>query len=93
VALFLALLATTLDRLDDAEAHFTEAHTMHERIGAPYWLALTRFEWATMLIRRNHPGDRDRAHAMLDQALATAREYGFGGVERQAMQLLELHLA
>ena len=33
-------------------------------------------------------GDRDRGRAMLEQALATAREYGFGGVERQAAQLL-----
>lgn len=88
VALYLGLLATTLERYDDANAHFAEAHAMHERIGAPYWLAVTRVEWAKMLLRRNFNGDRDRARAMLDQALATAREYGFGGVERQATQHL-----
>ena len=42
-----------------------------------------------MLLRRNGPGDCDRARAMLEQALATAREYGFGGVERQATKLLQ----
>lgn len=42
-----------------------------------------------MLLRRNQAGDRDRAHAMLERALATAREYGFGGIERQAAQLLQ----
>jgi class 3 adenylate cyclase/tetratricopeptide (TPR) repeat protein len=89
VALYLGLLATTLDRYDDAEAHFAEAHAMHERIGAPYWLAVTRVEWAKMLLRRDQHGDRDRARAMIDQALATAREYGFGGVERQATRLAE----
>ncbi len=92
VALYLGLLATTLDRYDDAEAHFAEAHAMHERIGAPYSLAVTRVDWAKMLLRRNRAGDGDRARAMLEQALATAREYGFGGVERQAAQLLERHL-
>jgi hypothetical protein len=58
------------------------------RIDAPYLPAVTRVEWAKKLLRRNGPGDRDRACAMLEQALATAREYGFGGVERQAMRLL-----
>ena len=62
---------------------------MHERIGAPYWLAVTRVDWAKMLLRRDQPGDHDRARVMLEQALATAREYGFGGVERDATRLLE----
>ncbi|MBI1818342.1 MAG: AAA family ATPase [Deltaproteobacteria bacterium] len=87
VALYLGLLSRTLERYDDAEAHFAEAHAMHERIGAPYWLAVTRVERAKMLLRRDGPGDRDRARTMLDQALATAREYGFGGVERQAEKI------
>jgi hypothetical protein len=89
VALYLGLLATTLDRYDDADAHFAEAHAMHERIGAPYWLAVTRVDWAKMLLRRNRTGDDNRARAMLEQALATAREYGFGGIERQVTRLLE----
>jgi len=91
VALYLGLLSRTLGRYDDAEAHFAEAHAMTERIGAPYWLAVTRVDWAKMLRRRNDLGDRERAHSMLEQALATAREYGFGGVERQATQLLSQH--
>jgi hypothetical protein len=62
---------------------------VHERIGAPYWLAVTRVGWAKMLLRRSQAGDRDRAHAMLERALATAREYGFGGIERQAGHLLQ----
>ncbi len=87
VALYLGLLATTLARYEDAEAHFAEAHAMHERIGAPYLLAVTRVDWAKMLLRRNGPGDCDRARAMLEQALATGCEYGFAGVERQATRL------
>jgi len=30
-----------------AEAHFAEAHVMDERIGAPYWLAVTGVDWVT----------------------------------------------
>jgi hypothetical protein len=44
-----------------------------------------------MLLLSDRPGDRDRACAMLDQALATARECGFAGVERQATRLRESH--
>jgi hypothetical protein len=54
-------------------------------------LASSTEHWAKMLLRRDHPRDRDRARTMLEQALATAREYGFGGVERQATELLERH--
>jgi hypothetical protein len=36
-------------------------------------------------------GDGDRVRPMLDQALATARECGFAGVERQALRLGESH--
>src|SRR5438552_537885 len=49
VAHYLGLLAATLDRFDEAEAHFDAAAETHERIGAPTWLARTRFEWAAML--------------------------------------------
>jgi hypothetical protein len=84
VAFYLGLLATVLDRGEDADAHFAEAHAMHERIGARYWLAVTRVAWASALLQR---GGRDRTRAMLEQALATAREHGFGGVERRAERL------
>jgi class 3 adenylate cyclase/tetratricopeptide (TPR) repeat protein len=88
IAHYLALLASTLGRADDAEAHFAEAALTHERIGAPTWLARTRLEWARMLLTRHRPGDADRARELLDQALATARELGLATVERQAVTLI-----
>jgi class 3 adenylate cyclase/tetratricopeptide (TPR) repeat protein len=44
----LGLLATTLGRLPEADAHFAAAAATHERLGATTWLARTRLEWARM---------------------------------------------
>ena len=88
LAHYLGLLATTLDRFDEAEARFAAAAATHERIGAPAWLARTRCEWAAMLLRRGEPGHADRARHLLDQALATARDLGLANVERRTLALL-----
>ena len=86
LAHYLGLLATTLDRFEEAEARFAAAAATHERIGAPAWLARTRCEWAAMLLRRGEPGDAERARHLLDQALVTARDLGLASVERQAVE-------
>ena len=85
---YLALLATTLGDFDEAERRFTDAATTHERIGAPHWLARTRLEWARMLLRRDRPGDTQRAQDLLGQALTIARERSLANIERRAVQLL-----
>jgi hypothetical protein len=41
-----------------------------------------------MLLTRNQPGDVARAHDLLGQALATARELGLVNVERRVVGLL-----
>ncbi|MDP9180990.1 MAG: protein kinase, partial [Chloroflexota bacterium] len=48
---FLGLLATTLERWDDAEKHFNEAIEMHVKLSQP-WLGWTQFQYADMLLRR-----------------------------------------
>src|SRR5439155_18705023 len=58
---YLGPLATVLGRLEEAEAHFVEAEQIHDRIGAPAWLARTHLEWARMLLVRRAPGDTQRA--------------------------------
>ncbi len=88
VAHHLGLLAVTLGRYDEAQAHFARAAGIHEHLGSPNWLARTRTEWATMLLRRRDPGDADQARTLLDQALATAVDLGLGGVERRCRLLL-----
>jgi DNA-binding SARP family transcriptional activator/tetratricopeptide (TPR) repeat protein len=76
VARYLGLLATTTDRLDDAQLHFEDALAANERMGARPWLAYTQNDYAQMLFTRDLAGDRDRAQSLLDQALATYVELG-----------------
>ena len=84
----LGLLATTLGRHDEADAHFAAAAGIHHRLGAPTFLARTHLEWATMLLRRRRPGDDERAQELLTQALSVAVDLGLGTVERRARALL-----
>jgi len=88
VAHHLGLLATVLERLEEADAHFAAAASCHEQIPAPAWLARTRLEWAGMLLARRNPGDAEQAGELLDQALATARSLGLANVERRTVGLL-----
>jgi DNA-binding SARP family transcriptional activator len=89
VAHHLAILARTFGDFDEAERRFADAAAIHERIGAPTWLARTRLEWARMLISRAQPGDSERARGFLGQAMQTARELGLANVERMVVQLLK----
>ncbi|MCU1491965.1 MAG: transcriptional regulator, LuxR family [Acidimicrobiaceae bacterium] len=86
---YLGLLAITLGRFDEAEVRFAAAATVHERLSAPTLLARTRLEWAHMLMVRRGAGDAERARQFLGHALATAREFGLGTVERRALALLD----
>jgi class 3 adenylate cyclase/tetratricopeptide (TPR) repeat protein len=88
VSHYLGLLATSLGRFDDADAHFQATADRQLRIGTPTWLAHTRYEWARMLLARRAPGDGEQARELLGQAVATARELGLGNVERRALALM-----
>jgi hypothetical protein len=66
VAHYLALLAATIRLEDDAERHFVEAMALHEKIGAPSWLAHTQAAYGRFGLAR---GDR----ALGDRLLAEAR--------------------
>jgi DNA-binding NarL/FixJ family response regulator len=75
------MLATTMERWEDAERHFTDALTMNARMGARPWLAHTQFQYALMLSTRHQSGDHARATALRLEALATARELGMRALE------------
>jgi len=79
VARYLGLLATTLERWDDALSHFEVALEMNERMGARPWLARTQDDYARMLFVHGEPGDAERAQRLLDEALDTYRELGMEG--------------
>jgi DNA-binding CsgD family transcriptional regulator len=78
---YLGMLAATMERWEEAAQHFEDALAMNTRMGARPWLAHTQHEYATMLLARNQPGDREEATALLNEALATARELGMRALE------------
>jgi tetratricopeptide (TPR) repeat protein len=80
---YLGALATTLQRWDDAARHFEDALAMNARMDARPWLAHTQEQYATMLLARRDSGDRDKAAALLDAALATAGELGMRALEER----------
>lgn len=87
VAYDLGLLAATLGRFSEADAHFAEAVEIHDRLGIQGMLAHTCLEWARTLLARLHPGDGERARDLLTRAEATARELALGNIERGAVAL------
>jgi hypothetical protein len=72
----LGLLATVLQRWNDAAAHFEMALERNARLGSRPILAHTQYDYACMLRARNGAGDRDRAGALLAAARATAESLG-----------------
>jgi ATP/maltotriose-dependent transcriptional regulator MalT len=80
---YLGLLATTMERWEDAAQHFEDALAMNARMGARPWLAHTQHQYAVMLLARHQPGDRDKAMSLLHEALTTASELGMHALERR----------
>jgi len=88
---YLGLLAATMGRWPEAQAHFEAALAMNERIGARVPLAHTRHDYAAMLVARGEAGDRERAATLLRASLESAREIGMRALEeRSAARLTEL---
>ena len=79
----LGLLASVLGRFDDAERHFDAALAMNRRIRGRLWIAHVEHEYGRMLWKRGRDGDRTRALAFLESALATARECGLHVLEKK----------
>ncbi|HET7523632.1 MAG TPA: hypothetical protein VFJ79_05745 [Acidimicrobiales bacterium] len=89
VSHYLGLLSATLGRNDDAETYFAQAVATHERIGAPWLLATTQLSRGLFLLNRGDTGDLHRASLILEQALKTARERGYRGIQRRAQKAID----
>jgi tetratricopeptide (TPR) repeat protein len=76
VARAVGVAAATASRWREAERHFGEAFRANTTMGARPWAARTAYEWGSMLLRRDGPGDRERASQLLGQAAAIAQELG-----------------
>lgn len=83
----LGMLAVTMGHCDAAEAHFEAALAFDQRSGGRAWLAHSRHEYAALLVERKRPGDAERARALLDAALATARELGMAALVQRIESL------
>ncbi len=70
----LALLAATSGRIDAALAHFEDGLAFCDRAGYRPEHAWTASDYAETLLARGGSGDRERAVALQDTALATARD-------------------
>ncbi len=88
VSHYLGGLATVLGDFDRAERYFEQSADMCRRMGAIFFGARTNLLWGRMLVRRGLPGDADRGHRLLTEAVEVARSRSYGGVERQATTAL-----
>jgi uncharacterized protein HemY len=88
-SLYLGMLAATMERWDEATAHFEGALELSEAMGARPWLARAQAEFAAMLTARGAPGDRERALGLAEQAIETGRELGLDRTVAQAEAVLE----
>jgi DNA-binding SARP family transcriptional activator len=70
----LGLLAVTFGQVDTALAHFEAGLAFCGRAGYRPECAWTASDYAEALLARGGPGDRDKAAALQDAALVTARE-------------------
>jgi hypothetical protein len=79
----LGLLATVLERWDDAARHFEDALTMNERMRSPPLVATTQVDYAKMLIVKGDPANRDRSAGFLSKAELTAQDLGMAALLRR----------
>ena len=84
---YLGLLATTLERWDDAERHFEDALEMNTRMGAGRWLAWTQLPVRRHAAARDGPGDREKALSLLSQALDIAQRLGMKALLERSLAL------
>ena len=79
----LGVLAATMSEWDAASRHFEEAMRTNGTMGALPWLAHTQHEYARMLLARDGPADRDRAHDSVASAKALAAELGMSALAQR----------
>ena len=64
-----------MERWDDAERHFEDAMAMNAKMGARPGSLRSQHDHAAMLLRRDGPGDREKALELLARRWTTAQEW------------------
>jgi class 3 adenylate cyclase len=83
--MYLALLAATLDRHEQADAHFAFACAFHHEHGLRLWEARSELGWAEALAER---GETELAREHAARALELSREHGYGTFEPRAAAIV-----
>ena len=83
--MYLALLAATLGRHAEADAHFAFACAFHHEHGLRLWEARSELGWAEALADR---GETERAREHAARALELARKHGYGAFEPRAAAIV-----
>jgi tetratricopeptide (TPR) repeat protein len=77
----LGRLAAVLQDWERAEEHFNHAIAFNEKLGAAPWLAISKFQYAQMLLDRGQAGDPERAEGLLSEAREIAQAIGMHGLK------------
>ena len=83
----LGVLSTTLERWDEAEAHFERALELEQQIRGRALVARTRYWQAVFLRARGRPDDAAVARAILAGVVDDTQELGMRRLREQASQL------
>ncbi len=86
VAMHAAAAAVQVGRLVEADDLLKRAEKTHRELGATPWVLRTLLVRASMLNRRDEPGDRDAAQQLIDQVRAEAAALGATAIVRLADQ-------
>jgi tetratricopeptide (TPR) repeat protein len=76
IARSIGIVASVLGDFANAERHFLAAIDLSEETGLRVSLAQGRMNYGDMLLRRDGPGDREKARALLRQAVEAAQDMG-----------------
>jgi DNA-binding SARP family transcriptional activator len=86
---YLGTLAAVLGKDELADEHFSVALAVHTALRAPFHVARTQLEWGRVLLGRGPASNAARGRELLDEAWATASQFGYGSIERAAATLLD----
>jgi class 3 adenylate cyclase/tetratricopeptide (TPR) repeat protein len=88
VSYYLGGLATVLGNFDEAEDHLAQSAAFCTRAEAKFFSARTDLSLGKLCAARGAPDDARRARELISRAQATAEAFGYGAVERRAVQAL-----
>jgi hypothetical protein len=82
------VLEAALGDLDGAEERLAQAVDVHRRLGAPVLEAMSRTEWAKVILRHGGAARRRHAESLIADAIAAAELAGADGVRADASAVM-----